>query len=181
MVARIDEIKDHETLLRAFAIAYDSGRGPDAQLWVVGDGVRRPALEALAAVLGISARVRFLGTRSDISEVLGQTDIFAFSTTPNEGFGIALIEAMSAELPIVATDVPACREVLGDGEAGILVAPQDAQALANALRELLSSDSKRAAWGIRALSRVQREYGIADCARQWYQLLDCGEERQPPK
>ena len=66
----------------------------------------------------------FLGSSLEITKLLGNSDIFAFSTTEDEGFGIALIEAMAAGLPIIASDVPACREVL-DGNAGILVPPEE--------------------------------------------------------
>ena len=57
--------------------------------------------------------------------MLAEADIFAFSTTLSEGFGIALIEAMAARLPIIATDVPACREVLDNGKAGILIPEEE--------------------------------------------------------
>ena len=65
----------------------------------------------------------FFGSRTDIPNLLANADIFALSTTGEEGFGIVLIEAMAAGLPIIATDVSACREVLDNGNAGILVPP----------------------------------------------------------
>ena len=74
-------------------------------------------------------------------------DVFAFSTSRHEGFGIALIEAMAAGLPVVASDVPACREVLADGAAGVLVPAGDPARLADALCDLLGSEDERAAVG----------------------------------
>jgi glycosyltransferase involved in cell wall biosynthesis len=169
MVARLDPIKDHATLLAAFAAI--RRRRVDAELWLVGDGPRRAALEAMVGSLGIGADVAFLGTRTDVAELLGELDVCAFSTTRDEGFGIALAEAMAAGLPIVASDVPACREVLAGGEAGILVPPGDAAALAAALDRLLAYPEERAALGARARDRVSREYGIELCAARWERLL----------
>ena len=89
----------------------------------------------------------FWGPRSDVPELLGQMDVFAFSTTRDEGFGIALIEAMAAGLPVVASDVPACREVLDDGAAGILVPAGDPAPLAQAIGALLSSERAKSGLG----------------------------------
>ena len=114
MVARLDPIKDQATLLRAFAAA----NHPGWQLQLVGEGPGRPRLETLATELGLDPAQVFLGRRRDIPKLLGLADLFAFSTTPAEGFGIVLIEAMAAGLPIIASDVPACREVLQDGAGG---------------------------------------------------------------
>ncbi len=65
-------------------------------------------------------------------------DVFVFSTTAEEGLGIALIEAMAAGVPVVASDVPACREVLDNGALGVLVPPGDAAALAAAIAGVLA-------------------------------------------
>lgn len=133
MVARVDSSKDHETLIRAVAV---SPRRSDLELWIIGDGAGRPGLEKLVAELAIAGQVRFLGMRRDVPELLAQLDVFAFSVKEDEGLGIALIEAMAAGVPIVATDVGACREVLDDGALGTLVPPRDAPALAAALAEV---------------------------------------------
>ena len=85
MVARLDGIiKDQLTLLRAFATVRASL--PDAILWIVGDGVERPLLEAEAERLKVGACVRFFGTRTDIPELLGRMHLYAFATTRAEGF-----------------------------------------------------------------------------------------------
>jgi glycosyltransferase involved in cell wall biosynthesis len=113
----------------------------------------------------------FWGRREDIPELLGRMDVYAFSTTRDEGFGIALIEAMAAGLPVVASDVPACREVLAEGEAGRLVPAGDPDALASALRSLLRDPGLRAGWGARATARVRAAYAAERCAADWYRLL----------
>ncbi|HVX35946.1 MAG TPA: glycosyltransferase [Hyphomicrobium sp.] len=165
MVSRLDAIKDHATLLRAFAVVKRDK--PDAELWIIGDGPLRARLDAQARMLGISDSTRFLGNRVDIGNLLGQVDVFAFSTTRDEGFGIALIEAMAAGIPIVASDVAACREVLADGEAGLLVPSSDEIAMASALNNLLGSPELRKRLAQKALQRVRSEYSIESCAHRW--------------
>lgn len=169
MVARLDAIKDHDTLLQAFGLV--RSRIPDCELWIVGDGALRGALESKSRAYGIADRTKFLGDRVDVPELLGQMDVYAFSTTRDEGFGIALIEAMAAGVALVASDVPACREVLGDGEGGILVPPENAGALARAIVEVLQNPSLRANKIEGARARVEREYTIAKCATRWEALL----------
>src|SRR5690606_39460471 len=120
MVATLEPHKDHETLLKAWKILED--RGISAELKLAGDGSLRNQLEELAAKLKLR-RVVFLGSRSDIPELLAQSKVFVFSTTPQEGFGTVLVEAIAAGCIIVASDVPACREVLDNGNYGMLVAP----------------------------------------------------------
>jgi glycosyltransferase involved in cell wall biosynthesis len=165
MVSRLDVIKDHSTLLKAFATVQRDM--PSAQLWIVGDGALRGNLEAQARALGLAEAALFLGNRPDVASLLGQVDVFAFSTTRDEGFGIVLIEAMAAGIPVVASDVAACREVLADGEAGLLVPPSDPAALASTIRQVLNSPELRERFASRALQRVRSEYSIESCARRW--------------
>lgn len=169
MVARLNAIKDQETLIRAF----DQLRKTisNLELWLIGDGDRRTELEKLTIELGVQDIVKFWGSRNDIPELLGEMDIYAFSTTPNEGFGIAVAEAMAASLPIVASDVPACREVLGEGAAGFLVSPNLPSSLAEALTPLILSQEKRDYWGIKAYQHVAEYYTIQRCAQLWYETL----------
>lgn len=167
MIARLNQIKDHSTLIRAMASL--KNRGTDAELWLVGDGEMRGALESLARQLGIAEQVKFLGERGNIPELLGQMDLFAFSTTTNEGFGIALIEAMAAGVPVVASDVPACREVIGD--AGLLVPPGDSELMANGLHGLLNRKEQSRELGRLGHAHALRRYNAAACAKQYYDAL----------
>ncbi|MGO4685551.1 GT4 family glycosyltransferase PelF [Hyphomicrobium sp. 2TAF46] len=169
MVARLDAIKDHDTLLQALSLVHL--QVPNCELWIVGEGVLHAALKNQAWSLGIAEQVKFLGNRRDVPELLGQMDVYAFSTTNAEGFGIALIEAVAAGVAVVASDVPACREVLGNGESGIIVPPGDATKLAEALVELLQNQELRANICAAAACRVQREYSIEKCAARWEALL----------
>jgi glycosyltransferase involved in cell wall biosynthesis len=166
MVARLDPIKDQETLMRAFVAA----QKPDWQLQLVGVGSDRAWLEDLATELRLDPTQVFHGRRSDIPELLGQADLFAFSTTPAEGFGIVLIEAMAAGLPILASDVPACREVLKDGAAGRLVQAGDREAWCAALQQLMASEADRAALSENALDHVNI-YDIRRTSQRWLDVL----------
>jgi glycosyltransferase involved in cell wall biosynthesis len=169
MVSRLDAIKDHETLLKAFTRV--RSHTPKARLWIIGDGARRIKLEKIARDLGIGDATEFLGNRSDVPSLLGQTTIFAFSTTNDEGFGIALIEAMAAGVPIVASDVPACREVLAGGKAGILVPPSDPERMAEAIAHLFDNPEARKRLIEAGRWRVENKYTIEMCARRWENML----------
>jgi glycosyltransferase involved in cell wall biosynthesis len=166
MVARLDPIKDQATLLRAFAAL----RPPGWQLLLVGEGPERPRLDRLAAELGLDPAAVLPGRHGAIAELLGQADLFAFSTTAAEGFGIALIEAMAAGLPLLASDVPACRQLLAAGAAGELLPAGDVAAWTGRLQSLLADPAARAALAERARRRAPH-FAIGPCAAAWYALL----------
>jgi glycosyltransferase involved in cell wall biosynthesis len=133
-VARFDPAKDHPTLLRAMR------KVPNADLVLVGDGDLRPQMERLAHELGIGARVHFLGRRPDIPQLLKMANLYVHASN-FEGFGIAAVEAMSAGLPVVASDVPGLGEIVRG--AGVLVPPRDDEALAKAINDILQSQTLR--------------------------------------
>jgi glycosyltransferase involved in cell wall biosynthesis len=166
MVGRLDPIKDQATLIWAFAAA----RQPGWELKLVGYGPNLACLEAFAVDLGLDPVEIFLGCRSDIPELLGQADVFAFSTTAAEGFGIVLIEAMAAGLPIVASDVPACREVLMDGVAGDLLQAGDGSSWTHRLQQLMTHPEERSALAERSIAHAAH-YDSGHCAERWYHLL----------
>jgi glycosyltransferase involved in cell wall biosynthesis len=131
MVATLERHKDHATALKAAGLV--RRQEPDFRLLFSGDGSLRADLENQAAQMGLQNTVEFLGMRRDVPELLGRAALFVFSTTPQEGLGTVLLEAMAAGLPVVASDVSACREVLAGGKYGTLVPPADPEALAAAI------------------------------------------------
>ena len=147
MVATLERHKDHATLLRAVAAV--RGQIPGMRVRLVGEGSLRATLEQLCRELEIADTVEFLGMRRDVPELLGQADIFVFSTTAQEGLGTVLVEALAAGLPVIASDVPACRELLGGGKFGRLAPPADATALSRGMLESASQTH--------VCSRLQRE------------------------
>lgn len=166
MVSRLDKIKDQETLIKAFL----SIKNNKWELNLVGDGETKDYLQDLVSSRG-ATNVRFLGSRNDVLRILSSTDIFAFSTTNKEGFGIVLIEALSLGIPIVASDVSACREVLMDGKGGILVNPGDLKDWEKVLSKLMNSESERKVFGKKA-KEISKYYDIRIVAREYLRLLN---------
>ena len=167
MVARFDCIKDQETLIRSFLEI----KQKNWQLNLVGDGLTKNYLEELVNSLGGSQKINFLGSRNDIINILNCTDIFAFSTTNKEGFGIVLIEALSVGCPIVASDVPACREVLINGEGGILIPPGNIESWKRNLSILMNSSQKRKDLSYKS-KKLSKLYDIKLVANKYIDFID---------
>jgi glycosyltransferase involved in cell wall biosynthesis len=169
MVARLEAHKDQPTLIRAAGRLMR--RGLDCEVWLIGEGNRRRELEALIAAEGLSDRVRLLGMRRDVPELLGQLDLFAFATTPDEGLGIALVEAMAAGVPVVASDVGACREVLDDGALGLLVPRGDPLALADAIARVQAEPEAAARRAERARRKAFEVFDVERMAAAYADVL----------
>lgn len=137
-------------------------------LVIAGDGPLREQLVERTGELGIRPNVHFLGSRSDVSTLLSGFDVFAMSSE-REGTPIALLEAMDAGLPAVATAVGGIPDLLADG-AGMLTAPGDPEALAAGLERVLSDPTLGADLGRRARERVRRQFGFAATVRAWENL-----------
>jgi glycosyltransferase involved in cell wall biosynthesis len=129
--ARLDPLKGHEFLLQAAA----SLEG--VQVVLAGDGPERPRLERLAAELGLTGRVTFLGFREDMPRLLACADVVVLPSL-REGLPLALLEAMAAGTPIVATAIGGTVEAVEDEVTGLLVPPCDAAALATAVERVLA-------------------------------------------
>ena len=171
MVSRMDDAKDPATALRAVALLREAGRA--VSLALVGDGPLRGRLETLAEKTGVSEWVSFEGKRSDVAELMGRHDMLLHCTF-SEGFPNVLIEAMAAGIPIVASDIPPCREVLDDGRCGLLVPPSDPLALGNAIESLAAEPETIRRQTQAARDFVARHYRIESCARRYAELLTPG-------
>jgi glycosyltransferase involved in cell wall biosynthesis len=157
IVARLIPQKDHGTLLNALKKLDERGVG--ARCLVVGDGALRADLEKRARELELEGRVRFLGERRDVAEVLLASDVAVLSSI-HEGMPLAVLEAMAAAKPVVVTDVGGNREVVRDGETGIVVPPGDPGALSDALARLLTSSEVARKMGAAGRERVLREFSL---------------------
>lgn len=168
MIARMDDAKDQGTLIRACAKLI--GSGFPVRLRLIGDGPMRAEYERLCRELVIDNAVEFLGARIDVPELLGESDV-AVLATHTEGFGIVLAEAMCAETAIVATDIPACREVLDSGRCGLLVPSRDVDALAAAITRLLENESLRNQLTREGFQRAAELYNINQLIDKYAALL----------
>jgi glycosyltransferase involved in cell wall biosynthesis len=134
MVGRLVPIKDAPTFLHAARLLHQ--RRPDVRFALVGDGEERPALEALCRSLGMDGAVHFLGWRRDLLPIYGDLDVVV-NASRNEGTPVALIEALAAARPVVATAVGGTPDLVGRDERGRLVPPGEPAALAQAVLETL--------------------------------------------
>lgn len=176
-VGRMEEQKGHAFLLDAFARLRSMPElaGLSLRLLVVGDGRLKAATEQQAAALGIADLCRFPGSIKALADVYRAIDVFVMASLW-EGLSLAMLEAMAAGLPLVATDVGGARDVLGDGLRGILVPPGNADALAQAIGGLLLDAERRAAMADSGSRHVREHYSVAALSRQLAELYEAALE-----
>lgn len=158
IVCRLIEQKGVTYALQAFArLASDF---PESHLVIAGEGVLRPQLEAEARALAINERVHFIGWCEDVTAVLAGLDML-LAPSLWEGFGLVFLEAMNAQLPIIASAVSAIPEIVVDGETGLLVPPRDVDALVGALRTLLMDAPLRQHMGLLGQDRLETHFTLS--------------------
>ncbi len=176
-IGTLRPVKGTDMLLRAFALL--QGDFPTARLLIVGDGVEREPLHALAIELGISARTTFTGNRNDVGDLLVAMTVFCLPSHW-EGLPLAALEAMCAGLPLVATQVGGTPEVVRDGETGRLVPPADPGALAQATAEFLRDPARSAIVGATGRRWVEENYARSRMVERnealYEELLQRGEK-----
>jgi len=163
-VGRLEVRKGTAMLLEAAALLAKKGLS-ELRVVVVGDGPLRDELPALAARLGIADRVRLLGDRSDIPEILAALDVFVLPSR-SEGMSNALLEAMATALPVVATAVGGNPEVVSAEMTGVLVPPDDVNTMAEAMQRLVESPTLATQLGVAARRRVEECYGARAMVRR---------------
>jgi glycosyltransferase involved in cell wall biosynthesis len=156
-VASLTDVKNHADLLAAWIEV--SREVPEARLTLIGEGPLRANLERQASRSGIERCVEFAGLQTDTRPHLRRAGIFALSSK-QESMPLALLEAMASGLACVAPRVGGIPEILQGGTAGLLVAPRDPQALAEALRNLLQDPEQQRELGSRAREKVARDYSL---------------------
>ena len=153
MVARFEPQKDHTTALNALA----SVRDLPWEVEFIGDGPLLGPAKEMAGRLGLAERVHFAGARRDVAERLAAAQLFILISNW-EGFPRSILEAMRAQLPVVASDVGGTRESVVDQTTGFLIARGDAETLAARLRLLLSDSALRAKMGAAARARYEQHF-----------------------
>lgn len=158
LVANLNRpVKDVGTFIAAAARV--AVRLPDASFLVVGDGPLRPELEAQAQRLGLTGRILFVGEIGEPSEYVAALDVGVLSSR-SEGLPNAILEYMAHGIPSVATRVGGVPEVLHDGRTGLLVPPQDPEAMAEAILGLVGSAETRRTMGAEARRRVETAFSL---------------------
>ena len=172
-VGRLVPEKGYGYLLEAVAVL--ATRHAGLRLLIVGDGEQREQLENQAGELGISDRVHFAGVRDDIPELLEMIDIFCM-TSLSEGLPMALLEAMAAGKPVVATSVGDIPNAVSTRDTGLLVAPGEPRALSEALQALLASPDSAARMGQAGRRFVTQRFGNQRMAEKYAALFNslCG-------
>lgn len=152
MVARLEEVKDHETFLLAAQNVLENRK--DVRFYIVGDGSLKEELERRVLELGISEWVTFTGFVKDVEKIEAALDI-AVITSKAEALCLSIIESNIAGVPAVGTDSGGVAEVIKDGETGYLVPVGDADALAARIEDLLADDVKRKDFGEKAKKHAE--------------------------
>jgi L-malate glycosyltransferase len=166
-IARFHPVKDHATLIRAFAKI--AQRFPEVDLLLAGEGPLKHDLESLTATLKVSDRVRFLGVRRDVPSLLDASAIFAL-TSVSEGASLTVLEAMAAAKPIVLTNVGGNPELVRQNVDGLLAPRGDVDGIAEAFARILADSQLAATLGASAAARVRQEFLLNRTIEGYYEL-----------
>jgi len=166
-VGRLAEIKNHQLMLRAFHETLKSGT--HARLIIVGDGPERARVEDYRRANQLESKVTLMGFRSDVGELLRNADIFIL-TSRYEGISVALLEAMRAGLPVIATRVGGVPETVRDRETGLLVGSDDLPGLVKAMLQLAESAELRREMGTHGHDFLVEEFSLATMSARYGRL-----------
>ena len=167
-VGRFAPPKNHALLIEAFARVRTSA---PLYLLLVGGGELENTVREQVAALGLESRVRFLGIRADVADILRASDAFVLSSRW-EGNPMSVMEAMAAGLPVVSTAVGGVPELVREGETGLLVPSEDTGALAQAIQALVDNPARRQAMGVAARQHAVASFDIRHTVRGYEQLYE---------
>lgn len=166
-VGRLVEQKNQKQLIAAASVLV--GHFPDARFSIVGDGPLRERLERLAKSLGLSNKINFTGSVSDVPAYLREADVYV-STSLYEGMAVATLEAMAWGVPVIASDVPGNRAVVRNGETGLLYKLDDIAGLGRAIIAVIEQPENARERARRARQLVQECYNATAATRLYEQL-----------
>lgn len=172
-VGNLKKAKGHNVLLRAARLMTNNQlpMTNDIKLLMVGDGRLRRNLERKANKLGISNKVHFLGLRDDVQEILAASDIFVIPSLA-EGMSNALLEAMAVGLPCIVSDIEVHREMIKDGENGLLFKTGNAKDLSKKILFLANHEEMRENIGLKAREYVKRHHDPSFVSNKWVHLIN---------
>jgi glycosyltransferase involved in cell wall biosynthesis len=162
VVGRLEARKGHHHFIEAMAIV--AAREPRALGLIVGEGKEKPALLAQRDALGLGESVRLVGYWPQLAEAFAALDVFVLPSLM-EGHPLAILEAMAAGKPVVATEVGGNREAVEAGITGLLVPAADPDALAEAILSLLRDTARAAAFGEAGRRSLERRFSLAEAVR----------------
>jgi glycosyltransferase involved in cell wall biosynthesis len=166
---RLDPAKGLAELLSAWRRVL--ARWPTARLWLAGEGPMRPQLEAEIASAGLAGRVVLAGVFDNVDTLLAAADLFVLPSW-EEGMSLALLEAMAAGLPIVASDIPGNRDLITPDQSGLLVPVRNTDRLASAIVQLLESRPRGARLGDAAREIAAQRFSLAQMAEAHLALFE---------
>lgn len=169
IVGSLYPVKGHVYLFDAFRSVLKLH--PKTKLLVVGQGNLEDSLKRQVLELGIDHAVSFLGLRNDVPRILAALDLFVLPSL-SEGLSVALLEAMSTAVPVVASSVGGNPEIVQDGQIGLLVSPKNASELADRILEVINNPEKSKLFGERGRERVAKEFTTARMLNQYEELYD---------
>lgn len=171
IVARIDGLKGHDTLVRSLGLlSKTAGMDTPFTVLVVGDGAERQTVEEMARELGLGPeRVRFLGFRSDVPDLLAASDFFILPSL-TEGLPLSVLEAMAQSLPVVVTSVGGVPEIVTHNEHGLMIPANDAEQLSQAISRMILEPDLRSRMGAAAYRRVASDFSFEEMARRYESL-----------
>ena len=171
-VGNLYPVKDHATLLRATARLPE-----DVRVAIAGRGEEEANLRRLASELGLASRCQLLGVRDDVERLLAAADVFV-QPSRSEGLPLAVLEAMAAGLPVVASRVGGIPEAVVEGRTGLLVEPGEPALLAGALEQVLADADRAASMGEAGRRRSEEEFSIQTMVQRYLRLYSAGGSRR---
>jgi glycosyltransferase involved in cell wall biosynthesis len=167
-VGRLVPVKAHEVLVAAMPAVLKEF--PNAKAGICGEGTLRGELEFQIKSLGLEGSVKLFGEQADVAKFLYSADVFVHPSR-SEGLPMALLEAMSAGLPIIATRLEGLEEVVSEGVHGLFMPVDDANALSHVILQLLRDPPLRARMGAAAKQRVDELYSMDRSGEQYLELM----------
>lgn len=167
---RLSEEKGQRQAIEAFFVLFQTA--PSARLLIVGDGKDRQDLEKSAEALGIRDNVIFTGFVSDVRDLMSACDAVIVPSVRGEGFGLAAVEAMALQRPVVASAQGGLNEIIVPGETGFLTKPGDPKAIADALTQLVDDPDMARSMGVRGRARVEERFALGEQMRKVLEILD---------
>lgn len=166
---RLHEAKGLDDLVRAWQRIVT--RRPDARLWLAGEGPHERALGERIEAANLAGHVSLVGLFDNVDDLLAAADLFVLPSL-QEGMSVSLLEAMSAALPVVATDIPGNRDLVTDGRHGLLVPVENSEALSDAILRLLDDPPLGARLATAARDRVEQEFSVKRMADRHLELFE---------